>query len=81
MPNFLEFSLWFMSIVVTAIIVGILGESLLGARSSEIDALLRLSTSFLIGSLLFLRLRTIAWRRLIKKSFRDSSEVRQLVES
>ena len=81
MPNFLEFSLWFMSTVVTSIIVGILGESLLGARSSEIDVLLRLSTSFLIGSLLFLRLRTIAWRRLINKSFRDSSEVRQLVES
>ncbi len=81
MPNLLEFLLWVMSIVVTAIIVGIVGESLLGTRSSEIDVFLRLSTSFLVGSLLFLGLRKIAWRRLIKKSFTDSSEVRQLVES
>ena len=81
MPNLLEFLLWVMSIVVTAIIVGIVGESFLGTRSSEIDVFLRLSTSFLVGSLLFLGLRKIAWRSLVKKNFTDSSEVRQLVES
>ena len=81
MPNFIGFLLWFMSIVIAAIIVGALGESSLGARSSEIDVFLRLSTSFLVGSLLFLRLHKIVGRRLTKKSFTGNSKVRQLVES
>ena len=85
MQNFFHFLFWIISVVLVAIIVAGVGVEFLKPKTVELDVLVQLAVSILLGSFFFLALSKLyLWLSLSKISPIDSnrnSQGRQLVES